>query len=120
MQDAIVKAYALISSLRKNIDQPSITENGSIDTSYITTYHNALGLLEKQGFSISDFKIPDSEIKPKVMGFFTLNGSETRYSKERFVRKSYFLSKLDGILLYFEIQSSEPKKGMGFTLPEKH
>ncbi len=116
-QDAIICAYALLSSLRKNIDQPSITEFNSIKSSYVEEYHNALNLLEEIGMNVSHFRIPDSELKPQLLSS-SLSGS--RYSEEKYVRKSYFLSKLDAILIYFELQTSEPKRTMGFSPPDKH
>jgi hypothetical protein len=63
-QDNIGRAYALISSLRKNIDQPSINEFSSLRSSYVTEYHNALDLLEKCGFDVALFRTPDSELRP--------------------------------------------------------
>lgn len=116
-QDIIIRAYALISSLRKNVDQPSITEYNSIKSSYVEEYHNALNLLEEIGINVSDFRIPDSELQPTVV-VATSRGA--KYSKEKYVRKSYFLSKLDAILVYFDLLTSEPKKTMGFTSPDKH
>lgn len=115
-QDTIIRAYALLSSLRKNIDQPSITEYNSIKSSYVDEYHNALIKLEEIGIDVSDFRIPDLELQPK---FLSATSSGSNYSKERYVRKSYFLSKLDAILMYFDLQTSEPKKRMGFSPPKE-
>lgn len=109
--DTIIRAYALLSALRRNVDQPSIAEYNSIKDSYVEEYHDALHLLEETGMNVSHFRIPASELQPSPNGY--------SYSKEKYVRKSYFLSKLDAILMYFELRTSEPKKTMGFSPPDK-
>lgn len=115
-QDAIIRAYALLSSLRKNVDQPSIAEYHGITSSYVGEYHKALDLLEEIGMNVSHFRIPDSELQPRLL---VSSLSSLSYSEEKYVRKSYFLSKLDAILQYFELQTSEPKKTIGFSPPDK-
>jgi hypothetical protein len=110
-KDTIIRALALLSALRKNVDQPSITEYNSIKDSYVEEYHDALHLLEDTGMNVSHFRIPDSELQP-LPDYYA-------YSKVKYVRKSYFLSKLDAILMYFELQTSEPKKTIGFSPPDK-
>ena len=115
-QDAIYRAYALLSSLRNNIDQPSITEYGSIESSYVEEYHSALKSLEEAGFNVSHFRIPDSEVKPRVL---STSFEGTNYSEEKYVRKSYFLTKLDAILIYFDLKTSKPPKTLGFSPPDK-
>jgi len=115
-EDAIIRAYALLSSLRKNVDQPSIDEYNSIKSSYVEEYHKALSLLEEIGVDVSHFRIPDSELKPRLL---MASSQGSTYSEEQYVRKSFFLSKLDAIITYFELRTSEPKKSMGFSPPDK-
>ena len=116
-QDTITRAYALLSALRSSVDQPSIAEYNSITGPYVTEYHKILDLLESTGINVSHFRIRDSELQPQLL-VSTSRGSS--YSKEKYVRKSYFLSKLDAILTYFHLQTSKPKRTIGFTPPEKH
>ncbi len=113
-QDIILRAYAVLSSLRKNIDQPSITEYNSIKSSYVEEFHSVLKSLEEIGMNVSQFYIPDSEIEPI---FSSLEG-ET-HSRDRYVRKSYFLTKLDAILIYFDMKTAKPRKTIGFSPPSK-
>lgn len=115
-QDTIARAYSLLSSLRKNIDQPSINEYNSIKSSYVQEYHSALDLLVGIGMDVSHFRIPDSEVQPRVT---STSFSGTTYSEEKYVRKSYFLTKLDAILMYFELQTAKPRRDIGFSPPDK-
>ena len=115
-QEAVIRAYALLSALRKNVDQPSIDEYDGITSSYVEEYNNALKLLENIGMDVSHFQIPDFEARPRLL---VSSREGNSYSEEKYVRKSYFLSKLDAVLIYFELQTSEPKKTMGFSPPQK-
>ena len=115
-QDVILRAYAVLSSLRKNIDQPSITEYNSIKSSYVEEFHSALRSLEEIGMNVSQFHIPDSEIQPRLL-LSSLEG-ET-YSRDKYVRKSYFLTKLDAILMYFDMKTAKPPETIGFSPPSK-
>ena len=115
-QDIILRAYAVLSSLRKNIDQPSITEYNSIKSSYVEEFHSALRSLEEIGMNVSQFHIPDSEIQPRLL-LSSLEGETC--SRDKYVRKSYFLTKLDAILMYFDMKTAKPPKTIGFSPPSK-
>jgi hypothetical protein len=115
-QDVILRAYAVLSSLRKNIDQPSITEYGSVKSSYVEEFHSVLKSLEEIGMNVSQFYIPDSEIEPRLE-FSSLEGDT--YSRNKYVRKSYFLTKIDAILMYFDMKTTKPQKTIGFSPPSK-
>ncbi len=41
--------------------------------------------------------------------------SETSYSEEKYVERTYILTKLDAILGYFEIITSEKPRRIGFS-----
>ena len=115
-QDIITRAYAVLSSLRKNIDQPSIAEHNSIKSSYVEEFHSALRLLEEMGMDVSQFYMPDSEIQPRLL-VSSLEGDS--YSRDKYVRKSYFLTKLDAILIYFDMKTAKPPNRIGFSPPSK-
>ncbi len=107
-QDELVRAYATLSSLRKNTDQIH-----DITPIYVNEFHSVLAKLEGIGITVSEFRIPDSEIKPRPSSINSLTG-EVSYTQERYVAKAYFLTKLDAILGYFEIITSEKPKRIGF------
>ena len=113
-QDEIVRAYAILQALRKNIDQ--ITKN-SIEETYVNEFHSALDKLTSIGIDVSEFHIPDSELTPipdptiVPVTYPGESGRQTRYTKEKYLDKQYFLMKIDSVLGYFErITSPEPKR----------
>ena len=107
-QDTLIRAFTTLSSLRKNIDQ---MDYGVQDT-YMHEYHTVLDRLENIGMDISEFRIPDSEVKPRVT---SISYRGRTYSEEKYVNKPFILTKLDAILGYFEIITSEKPRKMGFT-----
>jgi len=110
-QDALVRAYTMLSSLRKNIAQI-----GAVLEKYVREFHTVLDRLEGIGIDVSEFRIPDSEVQPRVtMTTYGGGGAEHSYSKEKYVDKSFILVKLDAILGYFEIITSEKPRRIGFT-----
>jgi hypothetical protein len=115
-QDAIIRAYAVLSSLRKNIDQPTITAWGFIRSSYVEEFHSILKSLEEIGMDVSEFYIPDSEIQPQLLSS-PLEGKT--YSGDKYVRESYFSVKLDAILMYLDMKTVKPRKTIGFSPPTK-
>jgi hypothetical protein len=113
-QDALARAYATLSSLRKNIGE--ITTG--VRETYVHEFHSVLDKLENIGIDVSEFRIPDSEIAIVVRSFNTLTGVKS-YSDEKYVDKPFILTKLDAILGYFEITMSEKPRSIGFHTPDK-
>ena len=113
-QDELIRAYTMLKSLRKNIDQ--MTTN-SIPETYVNEFHSVLGRLENIDIEVSEFRIPDSAVQPIIDRPITNVRGEVikHYSKEKYVNKSFILIKLDAILGYFEIITSEKPRKMGFT-----
>ena len=111
-QDMLARAYVLLSSLRKNV-----TQAGSVSEKYVNEYRLVLDKLQKIGINISDFQIPLSEIKPRLLSF-NYATHEERYSTEKYVDQAYFLTKLDALLGYFEIITSEQPRRIGFRPPD--
>lgn len=108
-QDALLRAYATLSSLRKNIDQMTAY---SVPETYVREFNTVLDKLEGIDIDVADFRIPDSEVKPRVTS--TSYRGKT-YSEEKYVERSLILIKLDAILGYFEIITSEKPRKIGFT-----
>lgn len=112
-QDVLARAYARLSSLRKNVSQMSVNQ---ILETYVNEYHAILDKLKGIGIEISEFLIPDSLVKPKITSSSWEGGiSHHNYSEEKYVDKPFLLTKIDSILGYFEIIISEKPKKMGFT-----
>jgi len=114
-QDALARAYAMLSSLRKNIDQMTAL----VRETYVREFHAEIAKLEEIGLNVSEFRIPDSEVAPRVTTIRTLTFSDKPagpvYSKEKYVDKSFILTKIDALLGYFEIITSEKPRRIGFT-----
>ena len=118
-QDILIRAYAMLQSLRKNIDQiPS-----NIEEKYAKEFHSALDRLQTIGIDVTEFRIPDSEVQHldiSPIRTLTFKGNERakHYSKEKYVEKPLILTKLDAILGYFEIITAEKPKTIGFHKPD--
>jgi len=112
-QDILARAYAMLSSLRKNIDQ--ITSG--VTETYVREFHTVLDRLEGIEIDVSEFRIPDSEVQPKITSRGRGGNGVERisYSKEKYVEKAYILTKIDAILGYFEIITSEKPRRIGFS-----
>jgi len=115
-QDAIIRAYATLKSLRSNIEQMAAY---SIKETFVREFHSALDKLAGIGIDVSEFRIPDSEIAPTRTANSVIQpgaGHTNRgtYSKEKYVNKRYFLMKIDTVLNYFESITSEKPKRIGF------
>ena len=108
-QDALARVYATLSSLRKNIDQ--MTEY-SVEEKFVREFHTVLDRLAGIEIDVSEFRIADSLVKPRVM---SKSYKGISYSEEKYVQRSFILTKLDAILGYFEITLSEKPKRIGFV-----
>ncbi len=112
-QDILARAFATLSSLRKNIDQMT---DYSITETYVREFHTVLDRLEGIEIDLSEFRIPDSKVEPRIRAsWMEGNTSKHEYFEEKYVDKSFILTKLDAILGYFEIITSEKPKKIGFT-----
>ena len=109
--DVFARAYATLISLRKNIDQMK----GDPTEIFVQEYHKVLDRLEGIGKDVSEFRIPDSAVKPRVV---SKSYRGTSYSEEKYVERALILTKLDAILSYFDIITSEKPKRIGFSPPD--
>lgn len=117
-QDKLARAYAMLSSLRKNIDQMTTL----VPEAYVNEFHSVLTKLEGIGINVCEFRIPDSEVKPQESTTASMYvegkkiwGGEKIYSEEKYVDRPFILTKLDAILDYFEIITSEKPRKIGFS-----
>jgi hypothetical protein len=116
-QDTLARAYAMLSALRKNIDQMA-DYKGKVTETYVREFHAVLDRLDGIGIDVSDFRIPDSVVKPMITASWSDwdgKGSQHSYSDDKYVDKSFILMKLDAVLGYFEIITSEKPRRIGFT-----
>lgn len=112
-QDELIRAYARLSALRKNISE--MKEN-NIEEIYVLEYHGVLDKLLSIGRDVAEFRVSDSSVKPIISSISSNVYGETRvkYSTEKYVKRALLLMKLDAVLGYFEITMAEKPKNIGF------
>ena len=113
-QDELTRAYVKLSSLRKSIAQMSFP----IPEKYVHEFHTALDKLESIGVDVSEFRIPDSEVKPQTIASAYVNGKKMWSNEVISVERSFILLKLDEILGYLAIITSEKPTKMGYRTPD--
>jgi hypothetical protein len=97
-------ACAQLDALRKNI--PS-----SLDEPRVNEYHAIIDALElASGENFSQFRIPDSEIKPKLLqvrarGWDGSPGS-AKYSDKKYCERNFFTRQIEALWLYLEALKS--------------
>jgi len=105
-----MRAFARLSALRRNIEQIA---NSLVEEPYVQEFHDILNRLESLGVDVSDFRIPPSRVNPRVTSTH-MEGSKS-YSEKRYVEKPFILTKLDAVLGYFEMITSEKPRKIGFS-----
>jgi len=113
-QDELARAYAMLSSLRQNIAQMKV----NVSETYVREFHTVLDRLEAIGIDVSEFHVPDSAVQPRLIPVSYPEGG-AGYSREKYVEKSFILTKLDAILGYFEITASKKPRKIGFRKPDE-
>ncbi len=112
-QDGLARAYAMLKSLRENIKEMT-TYN--VLEAYVSEFHTVLDRLEAIGVDVAEFRIPDSAVKPRItVSWMEGTISKKSYSEEKYVERSFILTKLDAILGYFEIITPEKPRKIGFS-----
>ena len=98
-QDELVRAYATLTALRKNIDK---INDYHVEETCVNEFHTVLDKLKNIGIDVDEFRIPDSAMKRKP-GVSIFRGGEKISSSEGdiCVVRSFILTKLDAILGYF-------------------
>jgi len=116
-QDTLARAYAMLSALQQNISQ---IKDYSVEEKYVNEFHNVLDKLESIEIETAEFRIPDLLVKPKITASWSgRDGSHHRYSEEKYVERSFILTKIDAVLGYFAIITSEKPREIGFHTSKK-
>ena len=114
MKKELAKLLARLTALKNNLPKHSVERKYADEFNSILT---ELGMIS--GESLDEFKIPASEIQPRVMSFNMMSGNKT-YSSTSYCDKEFLLMKVDGVLGYFTLllQPTEIKNQMGFRVKE--
>ena len=120
-QDSLKRAYATLQALRNNIDD--ITTVYGVEENYVGQYHAALDMMEDIEINVVQFRIPASEVTHRVAQGITVSypglPAPRESTRKKYVTKGLLLTKLDTILMYFELTHSDEPRRIGFTLPGK-
>lgn len=112
-QDMLLRAYEMLSSLRKNIGEMT---DYMVPETYVREFHTVLERMESIGIDVSEFHVPDLLVKPRIRAsWMEGNTPKHDYYEEKYVDKPYILTKLDAILGYFKIITSEKPRKIGFN-----
>ena len=112
MSQQLVEAYARLKALKSNLPT-------SVNEVFVNEFHQILGLLEKlSGADLGSFRVPGSQIRPRLVSANYLTGEET-FSGDKYVQHSFLMMKIDGVLNMFEHVLSQPKPEIGFKPPSK-
>ncbi len=114
--DVFARAYARLSALRKIIGD--MVDYLVLET-YVQEFHAVLDKLKAIGIDVAEFRVPNSLVQPRIeSSWYDGSGSHQSYSEEKYIDKSFILTKLDAILGYFEITMSEKPRKIGFSPPD--
>ena len=113
--DRVARVYSRLLALRKNVPL------GEVEVKLVDEYHDVLQQLEP-GFDVEGFKIPPDWLVStiSVIQIDYLSG-KSKYSKTRHVPRHLFLTKVDGLLHYFELlgEGSSEGKTVSFKGPTR-
>lgn len=116
MDNNLAKLLARLTALKNNLPENSVSRK------YVDEFNSiTVGLEEISNETLKEFKISESEIKPRLLSWNYLTGGEKKYSSEHYCQKEYLLMKIDGVLGYFTLllQPTETKEKLGFDIEEK-
>lgn len=103
------KTFATLTSLKQNLPT-----NRSVDMKYIEMYHEELDRLLTLGIDhLEDFRIPSAQMKSEFVGGNYVTG-EMNYSSDKYVEREFFMTKLDAVLSFFQLNENE--NTIGFKL----
>lgn len=115
MNKELIKILARLTALKQNIP------THSVEKKYVEEFHNILdGLENVSGENLQEFRIADSEVRPRVMSIGY--DGDKHHSSESYCQREFLLMKIDGILRYFTflLQPIDDKKPeLGFHIEEK-
>lgn len=117
-QDTLNRAYAMLKAL-----QNSVAELQLVKETYVRDYHTSLDMLEGMGIDVTQFRIPPSELQPRItsarVSYPASPSPPPKYSNEKYVTRELLLTKLDATLNYLEITYSQKPRKIGFSPPDE-
>jgi len=107
-QDVLKRSYSTLTALKEHL-----SSSGPVHEKYVNEYHRSLDNLTSIGLDVSEFRIPENELRFAWASSNYITG-ETEYHNYKEMEKSYFLLKLDSLLNYFSLISDRNPQRVGF------
>jgi hypothetical protein len=107
--DQILRAYAIITSIRANVP-----ERHEVEERWVIEFNLAIGKLEKSlGIDLQEFKVPQDALKRFVASCNSLTNDVT-FLEGLWCERSILLQKLDSALVYFTGLQDREGNRIGF------
>ena len=91
MNKELAKLLARLTALKNNLPK------NLVERKYADEFNLVLVELEKNASeNLDEFKIPTTEIQPRITSFNMLSGNKT-YSSESYCDREFLLMKIDGV-----------------------
>jgi len=97
--------YTLLIALKNNI--PGTVSEEDVEKIYVDDYHTILDSIEVRGIDLSVYRIPENRIGPRVLSTNPRTGK--RYSEKKYCKRGFLLSKLEALIMLFELQKEGVK-----------
>lgn len=109
INDEILRAYSIITSLKKNIP-----DNFEVNDRWVREYHVAVEKIEKAiENDLYDFKVQNDNIKKSIASGNYLTG-EVHYRDGLWCERNILIQKIDAILTYFTGLQTSGERKIGF------
>ena len=107
-REELLKIYAQLRAMNDNLPQKVYSKEH-----FVGDQHTALNRLEKLGFQVGEFRIPEEQLLRRLTSSNYLTGEET-YSEKRSVEREFMSYKLQALLGYFTLTTDDRKSTIGF------
>jgi hypothetical protein len=108
--DQILRAYAMISSLQKNLPP----HDYEVEESWVVEFNTAVAKVESAlGIGLAEFKVSNDSLVRSVATSNAITG-EINYREGRWCRRETLQHKIDAILHYFTGLQTDQEKKIGF------
>src|SRR3989344_5776579 len=99
----ILSGYARLKTLHDNLRGTS-----SVTEDYVREFHAIVDVLEKASKDdLNEFRVSDSWVKPRVT---SISPAGRKYSVTKYCDKAFLLSKIEALLLCFELSALKTKE----------
>lgn len=107
-QDKLRRAYARLAGLKNNLPTGFY-----VSQDYVGEYHEALQHLEELELETSEFRVPQNQLKRRVVSSNYLTG-EVDYADQPEVERTFLAAKIDSVLTYFDLITDTQSRKIGF------